>query len=69
MVLSVSSLNCLKLGNLLSAPLAFLFNYSFSVGEVPKSLKIAMVIPIHKKGSKVTMSNYRPISLLSIFNN
>ena len=67
MVLSVSSLNLLS-GNLLSAPLAFLFNYSFTVGEVPKSLKIAKVIPIHKKGSKVTMSNYRPISLLSIFN-
>ena len=55
------------LSNLLSAPLAFLFNYCFTVGEVPKSFKIAKVIPINKKGSKVTMSNYRPISLLSIF--
>jgi hypothetical protein len=58
-------LKCLR--NLLSAPLAFLFKNYFTVGEVPKSFNIAKVIPIYKKGSKVTMSNYRPISLLSIF--
>ena len=47
--------------------MAFLFNYSFTVGEVPKSLKIPKVIPIYKKVSKVTMSNYLPISFLTIF--
>jgi hypothetical protein len=58
MVLSASPQKRIKnLRNLLFAPLAFLYNYSFIVGEVPKSFKIAKVIPIYKKGSKVTMSN------------
>jgi hypothetical protein len=31
-------------------------------------LKIATIIPVYKKDSRFTLSNYRPISLLSIFN-
>ena len=38
---------------------------SFSTGQFPSFLKIAKVIPIHKKQSKVEYTNYRPISLLS----
>ena len=38
---------------------------SFSTGQFPSVLKIAKVIPIHKKQSKVDYTNYRPISLLS----
>ena len=38
---------------------------SFSIGQFPSVLKIAKVIPIHKKQSKVDDTNYRPISLLS----
>jgi hypothetical protein len=30
--------------------------------------KLARVIPIYKKGSKLVVLNYRPISLLSVFN-
>ena len=52
----------------LAKPLEILFNCSFSTGVVPKSFKIARVIPIFKKGSQMCVSNYRPISLLSIFN-
>ena len=33
----------------------------------PDPLKIVKVIPIHKNGSTQDMNNYRPISLLSIF--
>ena len=45
-----------------------LFNLSFSHGKVPSKFKIARVIPVYKKGSMSRVSNYRPISLLSIFN-
>ena len=37
-------------------------------GTVPDQFKLARVIPIHKKGSRSTVSNYRPICLLSVFN-
>ena len=36
-----------------------------STGIFPTILKTAKVIPIHKKDSKLEMSNYRTISLLS----
>ena len=37
-------------------------------GVYPKSLKKARVVPIFKKGSKLSTNNYRPISVLSNFN-
>ena len=40
---------------------------SFSTGVVPSQFKIAKVIPIFKAGSKSSVDNYRPISLLSSF--
>jgi len=51
----------------ISDPLLYLFNLSFSSGIVPNLLKTAKVIPVYKKGDKSIVSNYRPISLLSIF--
>ena len=52
----------------LSIPLEIIYNVSFSNGCVPDQLKIASVIPIHKKDSQTDLNNYRPISLLSVFN-
>ncbi len=49
------------------APLQHIFKLSFAQGIVPKQLKVAKVIPIFKSGDKLTMDNYRPISLLNVF--
>ena len=38
---------------------------SFTSGVFPYALKIAKVVPVDKKDSKLEFSNYRPISLLS----
>ena len=54
--------------NVLSGPLAIIINASFATGIVPKKMKIAKVIPVFKKGSSTQLTNYRPISLLSVFN-
>ena len=51
----------------LGYPLSYLFNLSFSSGVVPDMKKIARVIPVYKAGCHKVMSNYHPISLLSIF--
>ena len=52
----------------ISTPLANLFNNSFLNGRCPEFIKISIVIPIYKKDSKLIVSNYRPISLLSNIN-
>ena len=49
----------------ISVPLANLINLSFEKEILPKSLKIASVIPIFKKVGYLNCNNYRPISLTS----
>ena len=53
--------------DLIIFPLCEIINSSFSTGVFPDALKIAKVIPIHKGGSTNEINNYRPISILSIF--
>ena len=48
-------------------PLVYIFNTSLNEGHVPKELKIARVVPIHKSKDKSHLQNYRPISILPIF--
>ena len=52
-----------KIASILSS----IFNNSFSQGKFPDKLKYASVTPIHKDGSKLLLSNYRPISILPLF--
>ena len=53
--------------DLIITPLCHIINLSFSSGIFPDSLKVAKVVPIHKGGSTEEVNNFRPISLLSIF--
>ena len=53
------------LNDQISNHLATICNLSFFTGVFNAILKTAKVIPIHKKNSKLEVSNYRPISLLS----
>lgn len=46
---------------------AHLINLSISTGKFPKILKKSIVVPIYKKGDVNEITNYRPISLLSVF--
>jgi len=48
-------------------PLLFIYNLSLQSGIVPTQLKIAKVLPIFKKGDRSLPCNYRPISMLSVF--
>ena len=47
--------------------LSKLVNLCFETSVFPEILKLAKVIPLHKKESKLVYLNYRPISLLSVF--
>ena len=63
----ISILIIKKLADELSNPLTYIFNMSLKSGIVPDQLKIARVVPIHKKDSKNVFNNYRPISVLPGF--
>ena len=40
-----------------------IFNTSFVTGCIPSEWKLSSVVPVHKKGEKGCVDNYRPISL------
>ena len=52
----------------ISIPLSKIINICIQNGTHPERLKLAHVIPIFKKGCRLLVSNYRPISLLSNIN-
>ena len=54
-------------GESISLPLCIIFNNIIKTGIFPNIWKSANVTPIHKKESKQTVKNYRPISLLPLF--
>ena len=53
--------------DVLVGPLNLILNQSFVQGIFPEVLKLPQVSWIHKKEGTVTVSNYRPMSLSSVF--
>ena len=51
----------------ISVPLSKIANHSFVTGVFPNKLKFGKVNPLHKTESRDNPSNYRPISILSVF--
>ena len=56
-----------SVADILTEPLTFLFNGCISEGVYPDCLKTSKVLPIHKKGDYLNMTNYRPIAVPSVF--
>ena len=63
----IPALKAASLSHKFNVTLADIINSSLAAGVFPAQLKTAKVIPIHKSGSKMDVSIYRPISLLSSF--
>ena len=49
----------------ISPQLSEIFNLCICQGYFPNELKLGRITPIHKKGSKMSLSNYRPVCNLS----
>ena len=57
-----------KISTELSPVLTNIFNFCYESGTFPDELKAAKVVPIFKNRGKIDeISNYRPISMLSVF--
>ena len=53
-------------GDSICRTLNIIFKTCLRMGKFPLETKIANIVPIHKKGDKQTVINYRPVSLLPI---
>ena len=56
-----------RVKEIIAPHLCKLFNSCISTGTFPSCLKLGKITPIHKKGPKNEISNYRPVSTLPIF--
>jgi hypothetical protein len=54
-------------GQYISKPLAYTYNKCLTIGVFPDRLKYARITPLFKKGHRLFISNYRPISILTGF--
>ena len=51
-----------ELANEISLALSTIFQASLNQGAIPDIWKSALIVPVHKKGSKKDPANYRPAS-------
>ena len=50
----------------LTKPISIILNNCFQANQWPRLWKLSSIVPVHKKGSQTVITNYRPVSLLSI---
>ncbi|PKU32042.1 rna-directed dna polymerase from mobile element hypothetical protein [Limosa lapponica baueri] len=55
-----------ELAEVLTKPLSIICQQSWHTREVPVDWRLPNVTPIHKKGRKEDLGNYRPVSLTSM---
>ena len=55
-----------QLAEVVSLPLSKIFNKSIREGIFPKQMKLADIVPIYKSKDRLSCTNYRPVSLLSV---
>ena len=53
-------------GSSIYGPLELIFKEGLSAGLFPSNWKKGNIVPIHKRGDKQILKNYRPVSLLLI---
>lgn len=63
---NISSRFLVNCSTSISYPISILFKKSLSLCTVPRLWKSAFITPVHKKGTKTLVTNYRPISKLCI---
>ena len=63
--INAKSVKCIS--NVILSALCHICNLSLEEGVFPRELKITKVVPIYKSNDAMSFTNYRPISLLSIF--
>ena len=56
-----------RVSEMVSVPLCLIINRCFESGVFSDRLKVAKVVPVHKKGDSKDITNYRPVSVLPIF--
>ena len=66
-IYNISPGNVKLTGQIVAQCLSIIFNRCIREGIFPNAFKKAKIIPLHKGDSVLTVSNYRPISLLPIF--
>ena len=62
----ISNVLLKSLINVIKLPICKILNKSILMGEFPKLMKVAKVIPLYKNGSKLLPDNYTPILLLPV---
>ena len=50
-----------------AVPLTHIINLSLTTGVVPENMKISKVIQIFKSGDRTLFTNYRPISIITVY--